>query len=135
MSGLAASSKLPVSHEEFPCPTFIHFLPADSRQRFSVATWPAQIDKAVCSASAWLPISPHVSPCSFGCSQGVNTDSGGNSTSGAGGGGVRSAQEAKNSTRSTAAGALVIFNGILIFPLVFFALLAQLLFSLLLFCH
>ena len=94
---------------------------------------PAQIDKAVCSASAWLPISPCIT-LQFWLLAGEHRFRG-NSTSGAGGGGVRSAQEAKNSTVSTAAGALVIFNGILIFLWYFSRLLAQLLLSPLLFGH
>ncbi|CUY32964.1 Uncharacterised protein [Serratia marcescens] len=80
-------------------------------------------------------MSPHVSPCSFGCSQGVNTDSGGNSTSGTGGFCVCSAQEVKNSGRSSAAATLVILDCFTIFPLVVCALLAQLLLSPLLFGH
>lgn len=53
---------------------------------------------------------PRYNPASLVVRRGVNTDSGGNSTIGAGGCGVRSAQEVKNSTRSSAAGALVIFH-------------------------
>ncbi|VDZ64792.1 Uncharacterised protein [Serratia odorifera] len=56
-------------------------------------------------------------------------------TIGSGGIGIRSAQEAKNSTRSSAAGAFIIFDSIPVFPLVVFTLLAQLLLSALLFSH
>ncbi|VDZ64147.1 Uncharacterised protein [Serratia odorifera] len=56
-------------------------------------------------------------------------------TIGAGDADIRSAQEVKHTTRSITAAALIIFDGILVFPLVNFAPLAQLLLSLLLFGH
>ncbi len=53
---------------------------------------------------------------------------------GFGGGGIRAEQEAKHSVRSTATGALIVFDSILKLPLINFGLLTQLLFSLLLCC-
>lgn len=49
---------------------------------------------------------------------------------GVGVGGIRAVQEVKHSTRSEAAGTFVVFDSILIHPLINFALLAQLLFFL-----
>ena len=54
---------------------------------------------------------------------------------GAGGCGIRSAQDAKNSTGSGTAGTLIIFDSFTVFPLIDFAPAAQLLLSPLLFCH
>lgn len=54
---------------------------------------------------------------------------------GAGGCTAGLAHEVKHSTRSSVTGALIVFNRILVFPLVDFTPLAQLLLSLLLLCH
>ncbi|MDF8325533.1 hypothetical protein P5G64_05735 [Serratia nevei] len=40
---------------------FFYFL-TDALHWFNVATWPAQIDKAVWSANAWLPIADFFTP-------------------------------------------------------------------------
>ncbi|CAI2057014.1 Uncharacterised protein [Serratia entomophila] len=80
-------------------------------------------------------MSPHVSPFNVGFPQGLNTDSGGNRTIGAGGVGIRSAQELKNSIRHALNSTFVVFGRIPVFPLKNISLLAQLLFLLLLSSH